>query len=127
MNQQKQERRSGALAQMGAPAAPQTAVGIVADQEKEKIQQPLAAGTFCIARALTAIRHIKPLLAQKPFMTTEGRILLKDPRWMQVQFARRTRTHRQEAGYLCQMGTARPDIAQIADGRHQARRRKRKR
>jgi hypothetical protein len=43
MNQQKQERRSGALAQMGAPAAPQTAVGIVADQEKEKIQQPLAA------------------------------------------------------------------------------------
>jgi hypothetical protein len=35
--------RSGALPQMGSPTTSQAAVRIVADQEKEKIQQPLAA------------------------------------------------------------------------------------
>lgn len=51
---------------MGSPTTSQTTVGIVADQEKEKIQQPLTARTFCIPGALTAVRHIPDSLAQRP-------------------------------------------------------------
>ncbi|MCW5797797.1 MAG: hypothetical protein KIT40_04810 [Nitrospira sp.] len=38
-----QKKRSGALPQMGSPTTSQTAVRIVADQEKEEVQQPLTA------------------------------------------------------------------------------------
>ena len=43
-----QYRKSDTLAEMGATAASQTSIRIVADQEEEKIQQALAAGTFRI-------------------------------------------------------------------------------
>jgi ABC-type branched-subunit amino acid transport system substrate-binding protein len=43
-----QYRTSDTLAEMGATAAAQAPIGIVADQEEEKIQQALAAGTFRI-------------------------------------------------------------------------------
>jgi hypothetical protein len=46
------------MTKMASPTASKTAMGIVADQEEEKIQEPLSAGTFCIPGALTAIGHI---------------------------------------------------------------------
>lgn len=43
-----QYRKSDTLTEMGATAASQASIRIVADQEEEKIQQALAAGTFRI-------------------------------------------------------------------------------
>ncbi len=49
---------SGALAQMGSATTPQAAIGIEAQQEAEKVEQPLAARTLRIAGTLATKRHV---------------------------------------------------------------------
>ena len=49
---------SGALTEMGSATTSQAAIGIEADQEAEKVEQPLAARTLRIAGTLTTKRHI---------------------------------------------------------------------
>jgi len=48
---------SDPLAKMGSATAPQAAIGIVADQKEEKVEEPLAARTLRIAGTLATERH----------------------------------------------------------------------
>jgi len=66
---------------MGSPTASQATIGIIADQEEEKIQQALAAGTFRIPWTFAAIRHPALSLVAHPVHCfqrpgLEGNILL---------------------------------------------------
>lgn len=45
---------SDPLSKMGSATAPQAAIGIVADQKEEKVEEPLAARTLCISGTLAA-------------------------------------------------------------------------
>ena len=49
---------SDPLTEMGSATTSQTAIGIIADQEEEEIQQPLTAGPFGIAGTFSTKRHV---------------------------------------------------------------------
>ena len=49
---------SDPLTEMGSATTSQTAIGVIADQEEEEIQQPLPSRSLGIPGAFSTIRHV---------------------------------------------------------------------